>query len=226
MRQLTANGVGSVVALGAHCDDIAIGAGGTLLQLCRSHPGVEVRALVFTGAGGPREAEEHEALNALCPGARLKLVVLDLPDGRLPTRWERCKAEMEALAAGSAPDLVLGPQRGDAHQDHRLLAELVPTVFRDHLGLGYEILKWEGDLGAPTTYVPLPDCVMREKSEQLQRCYPSQHHRDWFTTANLEALARIRGVQCRAPFAEAFYADKLAISFDGAVSSTAETRRA
>jgi len=40
-----------MLLLGAHCDDIAIGAGGALLELCRSHPGIAVTALVLTGTG-------------------------------------------------------------------------------------------------------------------------------------------------------------------------------
>ena len=33
-----------VVLVGAHCDDIVVGCGGTLLELCRAHPGVQVSA--------------------------------------------------------------------------------------------------------------------------------------------------------------------------------------
>lgn len=38
-----------LVVLGAHCDDIAIGAGGTLLALATAHPGLRVDALVLSG---------------------------------------------------------------------------------------------------------------------------------------------------------------------------------
>ena len=50
-----------MLLLGAHCDDIAIGAGGALLELCRAHPGVTVTALVLTGGGSLREEEERAA---------------------------------------------------------------------------------------------------------------------------------------------------------------------
>ena len=80
-----------MLLLGAHCDDIAIGAGGSLLELCRAHPGVAVSALVLTGGGSLREEEERAALAAFCPGARLEIAVLDMPDGHVPTRWERAK---------------------------------------------------------------------------------------------------------------------------------------
>ena len=72
------------------------------------------------------------------------------------------------------------PTAHDAHQDHRTLAKLVPTVFRDHLTLGYEILKWESDLAQPTVFLPLAEPVMREKVAKLHEHYGSQRDRTWF----------------------------------------------
>ena len=43
----------------------------------------------------------------------------------------------------------------DAHQDHRLLGTMAPTVWRDALVLHYEIPKWDGDLGRSNCYVPI-----------------------------------------------------------------------
>jgi LmbE family N-acetylglucosaminyl deacetylase len=200
-----------MMLLGAHCDDIAIGAGGSLLELCRAHPGVRVSALVLTGGGSLREEEEKAALTAFCPGAQLDVTVLDLPDGRVPTRWERAKLALEELRSRGEPDLVFAPSPHDAHQDHRALAELVPTVFRDHLTLGYEILKWESDLAQPGVYLPLAEPVLREKISKLHEHYGSQRDRSWFEPETFSGLARIRGVQCRARFAEAFHVSKLVL---------------
>lgn len=200
-----------MLLLGAHCDDIAIGAGGALLELCRSHPGIAVSALVLTGGGSLREEEERAALAAFCPGARLEVVVLDLPDGRVPTRWERAKLALEELRAHIEPELIFAPSPHDAHQDHRTLAELVPTVFRDHLALGYEILKWDGDLRQPTAYLPLAEPVLREKVAKLHEHYGSQRDRSWFDPETFSGLARIRGVQCHARYAEAFHVSKLVL---------------
>jgi LmbE family N-acetylglucosaminyl deacetylase len=200
-----------LLVLGAHCDDITIGAGGSLLELCRAHPGVRVSALVLTGGGSLREEEERAALGAFCPGARVDLTVLDLPDGRVPTRWERAKLALEDMRTRGEPDLVFAPSPHDAHQDHRALAELVPTVFRDHLTLHYEILKWEGDLRQPTVFLPLAEPVLREKVEKLHQHYGSQRDRPWFDAESFAGLARIRGVQCRARYAEGFHVAKLTL---------------
>lgn len=205
MRTLLPETVDELVLLAAHCDDIPIGAGGAVLTLCRARPGLRVRALVLSGAGTPREAEERAALAAFCPGADLAVTVLDMPDGRLPTHWEWAKEQLEAFRRTCEPDLVLAGHRRDDHQDHRELAKLVPTVFRDHLALGYEILKAEPDLAQPPLLWPLSDEVVTDKVRLLHEHYPSQVARAWFDEETFRGLARVRGVQAGVRYAEGFH---------------------
>ncbi|MFJ6569755.1 PIG-L deacetylase family protein [Streptomyces sp. NPDC091292] len=204
-----------LVALGAHCDDLAIGAGGTLLTACLARPGIRVDALVLSGGGSAREEEERAALAAFCPGADLRLTVLKLPDGRLPAHWDEAKAAVEELRGRTEPDLVLAPRTEDAHQDHRGLAELVSTAFRDHLALGYEIVKWDGDLGRPTAYQPLSPEIAELKVGLLLEHYASQRHRPWYDREAFLGLARIRGIECHARYAEAFAVTKLTLNLGG-----------
>ncbi|MFJ6934365.1 PIG-L deacetylase family protein [Streptomyces sp. NPDC101132] len=211
MIRLGARRLDRLVAVGAHCDDIAIGAGGTLLTTCLARPGIRVDALVLSGGGTEREAEERAALTAFCPGADLRLTVLKLPDGRLPAYWEEAKSAVEELRARTEPDLVLAPRTDDAHQDHRGLARLLPTAFRDHLVLGYEIVKWDGDLGRPSAYQPLLPETAERKVRLLQEHYPSQRHRPWYDREAFLGLARIRGIECHARYAEAFDVTKLTL---------------
>ncbi|GAB7184190.1 PIG-L family deacetylase [Kitasatospora sp. Ki12] len=215
MIRLRAGALTGVVAVGAHCDDIAIGAGGTLLTMCLARPGLRVDALVLSGGGGEREQEERAALAAFCPGADLRLTVLKLPDGRLPAHWDEAKAAVEELRGRGEPDLVLAPRTEDAHQDHRGLAKLMTTAFRDHLVLGYEIVKWDADLGRPTAYQPLTPEIAERKVRLLQEHYPSQRHRPWYDREAFLGLARIRGIECHARYAEAFAATKLTLDLEG-----------
>ena len=67
------------------------------------------------------------------------------------------KEILEEVARSCSPDLIIAPSPDDAHQDHRTIGEIVPTVFRDQLYLAYEIPKWDGDLSRPSMYVPLSD---------------------------------------------------------------------
>ncbi|MFD3809453.1 PIG-L deacetylase family protein [Rhodococcus sp. NPDC058639] len=215
MIGLTPASVREVAVLGAHCDDIAMGVGGTLLTLAARHPGLRVRAFVLSGADTPREMEESHALRALCPQADLELSMLDIPDGRAPGYWEYVKLALESFGNRCEPDIVFAPQRADAHQDHRLVAELTPTVFRDHLVLGYEILKWEADTPRTAIYHPLSRETAEEKARILLKHYPSQADRDWFDEEAFLGLSRLRGVQCHHPHAEAFVMEKAIVRFGG-----------
>lgn len=211
MIGLTA-GVTEVALVGAHCDDIAIGMGGTLLALAESVPGLRVRVLVHSGADTPRQVEEWDALTAFCPGADLDIRVLEVPDGYAPAHWSKVKDQLGGLRAVGNPEVVFGPQRADAHQDHRLIAELLPTVYRDHLVLGYEIPKWETDTPQPTMFHPLPEHVAHEKVRLLMKHYPSQTHHDWFDEDLFLGLMRLRGAQCRHRYAEGFVTEKATLS--------------
>lgn len=214
MRPLDVRAVDRIAVVGAHCDDIALGAGGTLLSLCAARPGIRVDALVLTGGGTGREVEEYAALAAFTPGAKLDMTVLDLPDGQLPAHWSSVKRALRELRGRTDPDLVFGPHPADAHQDHHTVARLVPTEFRDHLVLGYEILKWDGDLAQPSAYQPLADRVAERKVALLFEHYPSQHDRDWFDRESFLGLARVRGVQCHSRYAEAFHVPKFVLGLD------------
>jgi LmbE family N-acetylglucosaminyl deacetylase len=211
--QLATGALDEIAVIGAHCDDIAIGVGGTLLTLATAGQRLRVRGLVLSGGGTDREAEELAALAAFCPGADVDVDVLDIPDGRAPAHWEQIKDRLKEFRRSSTPQVVFGPQRGDAHQDHRLLAELLPTEFRDHLVLGYEILKWEADTPRPTIFHPLESNVAEEKARLLLKYYPSQTIHDWFDEGAFLGLSRLRGVQCHSSHAEGFILEKAIVTF-------------
>jgi LmbE family N-acetylglucosaminyl deacetylase len=199
-----------VVVIGAHPDDIEIGAGGLLLHLSAAAPNVRVR-YVLCGGAQPRQAEARAAALAFLPSADLTFDLHDLPDGRLPGHWDTVKQIMQDAAATSS-ELVIAPSRFDAHQDHRLLGELAMTAFRDQIVVHYEIPKWDGDLGQPNLYVPLTAEQAARKVELLNTCFPSQKAHDWWDDEVFFGLMRLRGIECRARYAEAFTASKLALS--------------
>jgi LmbE family N-acetylglucosaminyl deacetylase len=202
-----------VLALGAHPDDVEIGAGGTLLELVRSAPEMSVDVVVLTGTEERAEEARKSAADFLA-GVAHSVEVHGLADGRLPALWREGKELLEAYAASRPrPDLILAPSRDDSHQDHRTVAELVPTVFRGVLTLGYEIPKWDGDLVRRSIYVPLEDEVARRKAELLLRHFPSQHGHDWYDAEVFLGLARLRGVECRSRYAEAFSCAKATLGF-------------
>lgn len=200
-----------MLCLGAHPDDIEIGCGGTLLGLTR-RPDTRISALVTTGTPD-RVAESRAALRAF--GGVDDATFLDLPDGRLPSRWDDVKQALEDHARTAAPDVVLAPRPDDAHQDHRLLGRLAPTVWRDALVLHYEIPKWDGDVGRPSHYVGLTVGQARRKVELLDKHFPSQRDRDWWDEELFLGLMRVRGMECRHQYAEGFFASKVLLDLGG-----------
>jgi hypothetical protein len=79
--------------------------------------------------------------------------------------------------------------------------------------LEYEVPKWDGDLGRPNCYVPMPAAVARRKARLLMQGFGSQRSKDWFSEETFLGLMRLRGVECRAKggYAEAFMARKIAL---------------
>lgn len=199
-----------VLCLGAHSDDIEIGCGGTILRLAEEYPNCSFTWVVFS-ATGVRQAEAQRGA-CLFAGTRLdKLVLKDFRDGYMPFNGDRVKDVFEELKSTTAPDLVLTHNRRDAHQDHRLLAELTWNTFRDHLVLEYEIPKYDGDMGRPEVFVPLESRLVQKKTKNLMEAFQSQHAKRWFEEDTFSSLLRLRGMECNAPggYAEAFYARKL-----------------
>jgi len=199
-----------VLALGAHCDDIEIGCGGTLLRLLDEHPDVEVRWVAFCSNPAREEEARASAAAFLRGAAKSTIVVHAFRDGYLPYLGAAVKDEFEALKRAFTPDLILTHHRHDLHQDHRIVCELTWNTWRDHMILEYEIPKYDGDLGVPNFFAPLPAATLERKIALVLQHFPTQAGRPWFTADLFRALARIRGMECVAPegVAEAFYCRK------------------
>ena len=206
----SAGKLGSVLCLGAHCDDIEIGCGGTILRWINEHPGLSITWVVFSS----NTIREHEARASasrlLANAADSKIIVKTFRNGYFPYAGAEIKDFFEQLKAEVSPDIVLTHYRHDRHQDHRQVSDLAWNTFRDHLVLEYEIPKYDGDLGVPNLFIPLEQSVYNEKIEVILDCFSSQADKQWFSRETFMALMRLRGVEANAPsgYAEAFYCRK------------------
>ncbi len=206
--------VGHILCLGAHCDDIEIGCGGTVLKLLEARSDVRVDWVVFT-SDDERAPEASAGAAAILAGAGESNVVLrDFRQRYLPFVGDQVKEFFDELGASIRPDLIFTHYREDLHQDHRLLAELTYNTWRDRLILEYEIPKWDGDLGRPNVYVRLEPEQVERKVETIWEAFGSQRDKHWFTKETFLALMRLRGVECKAPsgYAEAFYCQKIVLA--------------
>lgn len=203
-----------VLCVGAHCDDIEIGCGATLLALQRQRPKTKVDWAVLSGSE-QRKAESRKAMSLLlAPRTRGELVCGEFDDGRFPADYRLIKEFTESLKNLPRPDIVFCHERNDRHQDHRIVNEMVWNTFRDHLVLEYEIPKWDGGLSAPNVYVPVSKGEAQAKVKALLAAHRSQRERDWFTADTFMALLRLRGLECRSEsgLAEAFHGRKLRLA--------------
>ena len=200
-----------ILALGAHADDIEIGCGGTILRFLEEDPATEVVWVVF-GASGQRKTEAAASANLFLANARKKeIVVKEFRDGYFPYAGSDIKDFFESLKQKYSPDLILTHYREDLHQDHRLVSELTWNTFRNHLILEYEIVKYDGDLGAPNLFVHLTESVARKKIQTIVQCFKSQKDKNWFTEDVFSSILRLRGVESNAAdkYAEAYYCRKI-----------------
>ena len=207
----------SVLCLGAHSDDIEIGAGATILGWIASGARVDLHWCVLS-AMGQRATEAEASAAAFAAGAERSRVELGtFKDGFFPYDGNELKSWMEDLKARTQPDVILTHRRDDAHQDHREVCQLTWNTFRNHLILEYEIPKWDGDIDRPNLYVPVDARTMERKIELLLAHFGTQRSKDWFDAEIFRGLARLRGMECRAPegYAEAFFMRKARLELGG-----------
>lgn len=203
-----------VLALGAHCDDIEIGAGGTLLTWALERP-LEVEWVVWTSDEiRAQEARQSAAWflgqGQVTPASQDRVHVHEFAPSFLPQHWSELKQAFFSVRERFAPDLVLTHHRADRHQDHALVAELTWNTFRDHWILEYEIAKFEGDLVSPNAFMPLSPATVDAKVNAIRSHFASQADKTWFDEEAFRALMRLRGIECNAPerFAEGFHVSK------------------
>lgn len=202
----------TVLCVGAHCDDIEIGCGGTLLYLKMVFPRLRFHWVVFSAAG-TRGQEAAKAAELFTAGCEKDIVLKQYRDGFLPYIGSDVKDSFEELKHRVDPDIIFTHWHGDAHQDHRLLCELTWNTFRDHLILEYEVPKYDGDMGRPNLFVPLEAPLFERKVDYLFEAFASQQGKRWFDRETFLGLMRIRGMESNSSsgYAEAFYSRKIVL---------------
>lgn len=199
-----------VLCVGAHPDDIEIGAGATLFGLADSFPDAHFTFVVLTS--DDLRSREAEASAHQMFGDRVDVHVGAFRDGFLPyDEPGKVKDFLRSSTTGADFQVVFAPARDDLHQDHSFVGQLVPQLFRDHLILGYEILKRDGDFGRPQVYNAFDAAVADRKVNHISEHFPSQLAKPWFNLETFKSLMVVRGVESGStlPYAEAFYTTKV-----------------
>ncbi|MDX3924411.1 MAG: PIG-L family deacetylase [Shinella sp.] len=202
-----------ILCLGAHADDIEIGAGGTILALIAAGHRIDVHWCVLSG-NAERARESLKSAEAFLDGAASRTVELgNFDDSYFPNQSREIKDWLKNIQTRVEPDVIFTHSRHDAHQDHREVNRITSNIFRNHLILEYEIPKWDGDISERNTYIQLNTEILEKKIALLNKYFATQRSKDWFDSEVFRGLARLRGMECRSPsnFAEAFTIRKLTI---------------
>jgi len=202
-----------VLCLGAHCDDIEIGCGGTILKLIQQYNIEEIHWVVFC-SNELREKEARKSAGLFLKGAENKIIkVHSFRDGYMPAQWSEIKDQFEELKKQADPDVIFTHTREDRHQDHRIVHNFTWNTFRNHMILEYEIPKYDGDLGQPNLFVSLDKETVSHKIEILKNSFQSQSGKQWFDDELFKGFMRVRGVESASDsgLSEAFYARKITI---------------
>ncbi|WP_217447752.1 PIG-L deacetylase family protein [Maribellus comscasis] len=195
--------------MGAHCDDIEIGAGCSLLKIFKDYKIESVNWVVFTSNEIRKKEATKSANQFLKHVSKKKISIESYRDGFLPFYAAEIKEYFERLRKEINPDIIFTHYRNDRHQDHRLISDLTWNTWRNNMVLEYEIPKYDGDIGNPNFFVEVDKDLMDRRNGILMKSFVSQHSKHWFSEDTFSALPRLRGMESATQFAEAFYARKI-----------------
>lgn len=199
-----------VLALAPHTDDAELGCGGTLARLLEE--GAEVQVAAFSTAreslppGAPPGLTRDECTEAMrrlgLPAEHL--LIYDFPVRRFPEHRQAILEDLVKLRGQLRPDTILLPSPHDLHQDHQVIAAEGLRAFKESTVWGYE-LPWNQVDFSAQAFVLLQRRHLEAKWQALS-AYRSQFQlgRPYFSEEFVTGLARVRGTQIKAEYAEAF----------------------
>lgn len=202
-----------ILVLAPHTDDGELGCGGTIARFCREGREVWYAAFCLCSRSLPdgyapdtleKECRQATALLGIPPE---RLILFNYEVRELPGSRQQILEELLALNKKVQPDMVLLPASSDVHQDHQVIHQEGLRAFKNTTFAGYE-LPWNNYSFRTNYFMKLESADLARKIASLQ-VYRSQAHRNYMQEEFIRSLARVRGVQCNHPLAEAFEIYKL-----------------
>lgn len=197
-----------VLVLAPHTDDGELGSGGTIAKLVEA--GSEVHYAAFSTAELSVPKGFHkDVLKTEVKSATKKLgikdentYIYDYEVRKLGYSRQEILEELIRIRNNINFDLVLMPSLKDIHQDHTTVAQEGLRAFKNTTILGYELI-WNNLSFNTTSFVKLDERHIEIKACALSE-YKSQGIRDYMSREFIFALAKTRGVQIGAAYAESF----------------------
>ncbi|MGI0091382.1 MAG: PIG-L deacetylase family protein [Nitrososphaerales archaeon] len=197
--------------LAPHTDDVELGCGGTIARFLEEGD-AEIHIAVFSTAeksvpkGFPKTALRDEFYKAMSILGlkKQRLTVYNYEVRTLSYHRQEVLDEILKLRKSIDPDMVFLPSSEDLHQDHQTLYGEGLRAFKEITLWGYE-LPWNTITFPTRGFVTLEERHIQKKWTALQ-AYKTQLslNRAYFTLDYIEGLARVRGIQVKSEYAEAF----------------------
>ncbi len=203
-------GLEKVLILAPHTDDAELGCGGTMAKLLDMDVELYVAAFSTARASLPPGSnpdllkEEFLAAMDVFQISEEHLFIYDYKVRKLNYFRQEVLEELVKLRSDLNPDMVLLPSGSDLHQDHQVVYNEGLRAFKDITVWGYE-LPWNHITFSAQAFITLNEQQLNKKWEALE-AYQSQieRGRNYFTWDFIKGLAKVRGVQVKAEYAEAF----------------------
>jgi LmbE family N-acetylglucosaminyl deacetylase len=204
----------SILAIGAHPDDIEFGCGGSLIKYAEHGHRIFLMVLTEGEKGGTRQTRHKEQMAAARTLGAKRIFWGGYEDTRIAVE-RRLIQQIEQVIAAVDPLFIFVHYGDDTHQDHRHLATCTITATR----YTRNVLFYEGPTTqnfTPTVFVNI-DSVLEHKLAALNA------HASQVMKTNIEGLsildlarasAHFRGIQGRAKCAEGFVPLRLFINID------------
>ncbi|MDX1639243.1 MAG: PIG-L deacetylase family protein [Balneolaceae bacterium] len=203
-------GLNRVLVLAPHTDDAELGCGGTLVKLLEN--GVEVHVAAFStaraslppGSDPDLLRKEFNAAMDTLEVPEKQRYIYDYQVRKLNYSRQEVLEELVKLKKEINPEMVLLPSGSDLHQDHQVVHNEGLRAFKEITVWGYE-LPWNHITFSAQAFVTLTPEQIAKKWDVLT-LYRSQveKNRNYFTEEFIRGLAKVRGVQVKAEYAEAF----------------------
>ena len=202
----------TILAIGAHPDDIEFGCGGTLIKYTQRGHRLFLHIMTEGGSGADTSTRvrEQEASKAIL-GAE-DIFWGGYADTLLQVDVELI-GKIEAVIKQVKPDFIFCSYLEDTHQDHRHLAQAVMSATR----YIRNVLFYEGPTTQnfkPHVFVDISDTL--DKKIEALKAHQSQVMKTNIENLSIVEVARssanFRGIQGRVKFAEAFYSLRLFIN--------------
>ena len=197
-----------IILFSPHTDDGELGCGGTIAKMIEQ--GADVFHYAFSSCENTNDNQEKHVEEMAMSDKVLGIqasAILHPPGAKEFAMRSIYKDRQEVLNAmvdlrmNINPDLVFVPSSNDTHQDHQTIREEAFRAFKQCSILGYE-MPWNNLQFKTDIFTRLDYSHVQRKLEAIQ-CYHTQYGKTYFDPDFVLALAKIRGTQVGALYAEA-----------------------